>query len=221
MKNNKKNLIKAILIFIIYFIYSSVLGSIFHSLSLNSVLSSLLSDIVFILIISYFYKDSLKEDINRFKKIGLKEIIKNVIGWTFVILVANIFIGLIINTLAPTYASKLDSNTDAITKLDLYYSVFKTMIFSIYAEELLFKKSISDFISNKVIFVIVSTLVYCAVLLLYSGVNSEYILFEFLKYFTVYLLFSIAYVKNEDNIIMLMIIKFTYQLIPLIILLTS
>ena len=221
MRINRKSLIKAILIFIIYFVYSNAFFSIFNILFKNSSIAYLLSDILFIAIITYFYKDSIIRDWKKINKIKKTDLLKKVFGWFFIIFVSFILMGLIINEISPNYVSKLDSNTDAIKQLALYYSIFKTMIFSIYAEELLFKKSISEIINNKVLIVIVSTIIYSLVLLLYSGLNSEYLLLDFIKYFTIYLLFSIAYVKNDNNIITLMLIKLVYQIIPLIILLTN
>ena len=221
MKNKRKNLIKAVLIFIIYFIYSYIFNYIFNIIFNDHNISYLLSDISFILIIFYFYKDSIIKDFKKLKKIPKTKILKNVFGWFFIILVAFILMGLIINEAFPNYVSRLDSNTYAIKELSLYYSVFKTMIFSICAEELLFKKSISEVINNKVLFVIISTLIYSLVLLVYSGLNKEYLFLDFIKYFTIYSLFSVAYVKNDNNIITLMMIKFVYQIIPLIMLLTN
>ena len=107
-----------------------------------------------------------------------------------------------------------DSNT-----LNLTYKIFKTMVFAIVAEELIFRESISDVIKNKWVFILVSASVYTLINFAFVGFSSKTIVLDILSYFLPALLFSYAYTKYNNNIILLMLIKFTYQLVPLTLLL--
>lgn len=92
------------------------------------------------------------------------------------------------------------------------------MIFGVVAEELLFRESISDVIKNNVMFVIVSSLLYTLMNFLYSDLTIEYVWIYILMYLLPSFLFSLAYVYNKNNILMLMLIKFVYNLFPITIL---
>ena len=107
-----------------------------------------------------------------------------------------------------------DSNT-----LNLTYKIFKTMVFAIVAEELIFRESISDVIKNKWVFILVSASVYTLINFAFVGFSSKIIVLDILSYFLPALLFSYAYTRYNNNIILLMLIKFTYQLVPLTLLL--
>lgn len=217
-------LIKTLLVFISYLLYSNVISVVFSTFKItNTTMISFLADLIFLVCIIFVYRDNLKNDFENLKKdYKISNIIKTVIIWVVIIFVFNILMGAITEMIYPNMAA--DDNTNAITSLldaSTFYTIFKTMIFAVVAEELLYRESISDLVKNKYIFIIISSIIYTIMNFIFVGFESDIIVMDILSYFLPALLFSTAYVKNNNNIIILMLIKFFYNLIPLIILLSG
>jgi len=124
--------------------------------------------------------------------------------------------------LVPVISNTTDENSNAIDNLfgiSTIYTLFKTLVFATIAEELLFKKSIHECISNKIIFIIVSGLIYSTLNIVFSILTFEFLFIDFLPYFLFSTVLSIAYLNNDNNIIVVILIKFFYNLIPTILLL--
>ncbi len=218
-------LLKAVSIYLIYFLYTYY-ASYFVELfpSVNSSLIMFALDMIFMIIITSFYWTNIKTDIQKMKeKQSWKKIFKLVVLGVLGLLVLNIVMGAISSLFFPDSASYADSNTQAIqglANLSMIYTVFKTMIFSVIAEELLFRKTLSDYIDNNIIFVLVTALIYTVMNFIFTvQESSSYFLVEFAIYFLPALLLSYIYVKNDRNVILIMLIKLIYNLIPLTILL--
>jgi membrane protease YdiL (CAAX protease family) len=221
MNNLKSNkLLKTFLIFLIYFFFSYFFSSIIESFGLNKILLSFISDLIFLIFIIFWYKRDIIEDFKDLKKdYKLRRIFKIVIFWVVLIFVLNILMGLLTEMFIPNLST--DQNTSILYKIaqiSLPYALFKAMIFGVVAEELLFRESISDVIKNNVMFVIVSSLLYTLMNFLYSDLTIEYVWIYILMYLLPSFLFSLAYVYNKNNILMLMLIKFVYNLFPITIL---
>lgn len=219
-KQNK--IIKMLITFICYFAYFKVVSIICTTLGLkNDVLVSFIADFIFLIGIIFAYKNNLKNDFKKLKKnYKVSRIIKVVLLGALVIFVFNFFMGAVTELLFPNL--EVDSNTESITNLQsisLVYTIFKTMIFAVIAEELLYRETIGDIIDNKALFIIISSVVYTIMNFIFVGIDSNLVFFHFIIYFLPALIFSTIYIKNDKNIIILMLIKFTYQIIPLTILL--
>lgn len=217
-------LIKTLLVFISYLLYSNVISVVFSTFKVtNTTMISFLADLIFLVCIIFVYKDNLKNDFENLKKdYKISNIIKTVIIWVVIIFVSTILMGAITEMIYPNVAA--DDNTNAITSLldaSTFYTIFKTMIFAVVAEELLYRESISDVVKNKYLFVVISSIIYTIMNFIFVGFESNIIAMYVLIYFLPALLCSTAYVKNNNNIIILMLIKFFYNLIPLIILLSG
>lgn len=213
-------LIKTLLVFISYLLYSNVISVVLSTFKItNATMLSFLADLIFLICIVFAYRDNLKKDFENLKKdYKISSIIKTIIIWVVIIFVFNILMGAITEMIYPNMAT--DDNTNAMStlfKTSMSYSLFKTMIFAVVAEELLYRKSISDVVKNKYIFIVISSIVYTIMNFIFVGFESDIIVMDILSYFLPALLFSTAYVKNNNNIIILMLIKFTYNLIPTII----
>jgi len=91
------------------------------------------------------------------------------------------------------------------------------MCFSIVAEELLFRESLSKCVDNNILFVLISAIVYTAMNFVFTTESIDFI--QLLAYFLPALVFSTIYIKTERNIIIVMLVKFVYNLIPFTILL--
>lgn len=213
-------LIKTLLVFISYLLYSNVISVVLSTFKItNATMLSFLADLIFLICIVFAYRDNLKKDFENLKKdYKISSIIKTIIIWVVIIFVFNILMGAITEMIYPNMAT--DDNTNAMStlfKTSISYSLFKTMIFAVVAEELLYRESISDVVKNKYIFIVISSIIYTIMNFIFVGFESDIIVMDILSYFLPALLFSTAYVKNNNNIIILMLIKFTYNLIPTII----
>ncbi len=213
----QERLIKTIVAFLCYFVYSQVFSSLFGS----SIIINFIADIIFLIGIVLAYKDNLSEDYKDLKKnYNIKKIIKIIVFWVIIIFVFNIIMGALTEALIPNM--DLDNNTQAINSLfqvSSLYTIFKTMIFAIVAEELLFRESVHDIIKNKWMFIIISSIIYTIINFVWTGFTEKTLWNNMLSYFVPSIVLSYAYYKNKSNIIVLMLIKFVYQLIPLTILL--
>lgn len=219
-KNINEKLIKTLTVFICYFLYSNVISIILTTLKItNTTIVSFIANFLFLIGIVLAYKDNLKEDFENLKKnYKPSKIIKTVIIWVIIIFALNILMGALTELLFPNMA--VDDNTDAMStmfKTSVLYSLFKTMVFAVIAEELLFRESISDVIKDKYLFIIISSIVYTILNFIFVGFDSTTIIMDMISYFVPALILSTAYVKNDNNIIILMLIKFVYNLIPTII----
>lgn len=208
-----KALLKTISVFFVYFFYSYILNSLFN----GSIIASFIADILFMIGIVFAYKENLKEDIKTLKnKYNVGKIIKTILIWVIIIIFFNFFMGFITDLIFPN--AQLDENSLSIRNLfgvSAFYTIFKTMLFGIVAEELLFRESIGEIIKNKWLFIIISSLIYTIINFAFTGLNDQNLFLSILTYFLPALIFSTAYYKNDKNIIILMMIKFIYQLIPL------
>lgn len=218
LKANK--LLKTILIFLIYFCFSYLFSGIIEIFGLNKILLSFISDLLFLILIIFWYKGDLAEDFRNLKKdYKFGRLAKIVIFWVVLIFVLNLLMGLLTELIIPNLST--DQNTSILYKIaqtSLPYALFKAMIFGVVAEELLFRESISDVIKNGVMFVLISSLLYTLMNFLYADLTMEYIWMYILMYLLPSFLFSLAYVYNKNNILILMIIKFVYNLLPITIL---
>lgn len=213
-------LIKTLLVFISYLLYSNVISVVFSTFKItNTTMISFFADLAFLICIVFVYKDNLKDDFKNLKNdYKISKIVKTVIMWVVIIFVFNILMGALTEIIDPNMA--FDNNSSAIISLlssSMFYTIFKTMIFAVIAEELLFRESVSDVVKNKYLFILVSSVIYTLLNFIFIGFNYKTIFADLLTYFLPALLLSTAYVKNNNNIIILMLIKFFYNLIPLVV----
>lgn len=229
-KLRTNDLLKTILMFFFYFAYTNITSLICQILGVSYDLTvALYADCIFMLIIVFVYQNNIKKDLKDIKKnYSWKKLIKTIFIWVIIILSFMMLSGIITTLIFPGFGKIID-NADANTQkiVDLYnisslYTIFKTMIFAVVAEELLFRESIRDIINNKWLFIIISAVIYTIMNFVYTdltikniGILIIYILMSLIPA----LLSSIAYIKNNSNIIIYMLIKLVYNLIPLTILL--
>lgn len=223
-KNASEKLIKTLLVFICYLLYSNVISIVFSTFNIvNTTLISFVADLIFLICIVFAYRENLKNDLKDLKEnYKVIDAIKTVVLWFAIIFIFNICMGVLTDLLWPAASNMQDGNTKLLfdsNTLNLTYKIFKTMVFAIVAEELIFRESISDVIKNKWVFILVSASVYTLINFAFVGFSSKIIVLDILSYFLPALLFSYAYTKYNNNIILLMLIKFTYQLVPLTLLL--
>lgn len=220
----KEKFIKATLILFSYLFYTQIFSYFLNAFGVNDIVTvSFVADLIFLFGIVCLYRKNMKKGFFEF--FDKKNVRKNVFKiFKYVLLMYCSLLALIIigELLFPGVQYNGENTTalyDLLT-LSAIYTIFKTMIFAVIAEELVFKKSIRNIINNKILFVLVSALIYAIMNVMYS--SGSYITFyDFLTYFILASVTAYAYVKNNDNIFLVMVIKFIYNLIPLSIMLAG
>lgn len=212
------NLLKTIMVFVIYLIYTSIVTIVVSNFGLNNeILISFIADILFLVFILLIYKDKIKKDGDLYYKTKpFKRRLLKVLYWVVIIVAANILGSLLSILLIGTSSSE---NNVAVLGLPYIYKIFKTLIFSSIAEELVVKQSIRDVIDNNILFIIVSTLIYSSMNIMYTNLEGVALLANMIPYALFAIVTGVLYIKNKDNIYMVMVIKMLYTVIPLFIVL--
>ncbi len=217
----KDKLMKLFLVFFVYFAYTMYASSLFGMLGIgDNILASFIGDIIFSAFVIYTYRKNLKSDFKKTKKLSLKNLILTILKWVALVFVFVIVCGFITEIIFPNQNN--DANNAAIYNLysiSTWYTIFKIMIFGTLVEEILYRESIRDNVKNNFLFVLISSVVYTFMNTIFVGFTEGAAVLGILTNFLPAIFWSIAYLKNNDNIILLSLIKFTYNLIPLTILL--
>ena len=216
---DEKKLFKAVLVFLVYFFYVNI----FTSLMGNTISTILIGDILFLCLIVYLYKDSIIKSYNKLKKQKFSKTIIKAVGYAFALLVVYMVAGMILMEIFPELEN-FDGNTTAIYSIysiDTIYTIFKTLIFATIAEELLFKETIREIIKQNVLYIIISSIIYAFVNVMYNDLSLLVTWLNVIPYLLFAILLNIIYVKNNNNICLVFLIKFFYTLIPLAVLLSG
>ena len=221
LKKEESPLNKVILLYVVYFLYT-MLGSMLASkLNIsNSAYIMMPADILFLVFSVVMYKNNLKNDFQKFKRTKILKTIGTIVLGIVSIIILNGIMGVLTDFFLPDV--NMDSNTSAMLTLlrtSPIYAFFKVLIFATIAEEILFRESISTCVKDNILFIIFSALIYTMMNFIFN--SSTLTLVDLLVYFVPALLFSFIYIKNDRNIIIVMIIKFIMQFIPFIMLLVK
>lgn len=214
--------IKTAILFIWYLFSNMLIGDILAIFKINDrLMINFVSDILFMFIALILYRKDIIFSIKRFNneyKLSTK---------IFIIMkyVSLIFVVISIYGIIVSIIFKCESVTDAnmnsfyiYAKTSPLYAVLKSLIFAVIAEELLFKKSIRDLITNNILFIIISGSIYAFMNIAYTDLSFISAI-TFIRCFIFSSILSYIYIKNDDNIFMVMLVKFFYNLIPLLLLL--
>lgn len=209
MENKVKTVFQALIILILFFTYPFI----FDALALvfgikNELLPLIFGDVIFLILMILCYKKDLILDWKNFK-------------FNFPLLFGSflfiLFFGIIINVLISIFTPDkvIANNYQALADLNIVYIIFKTLIFSIVAEELVFRKALGKAINNKIVFVLFSAIIYTIGNVIYWDLTLITTWLNAISYFVIYLILSVVYVKYNYNIYSAMLIKFLYNLISL------
>ena len=217
-----QKMLKLVGIYLLYFLYSKIAGFFAQTITLmNGKAIYLIFDLFFLCFICFLYYKNLKKDFEDLKKnFSFKKILFIVLFYIGASFLVNILFGLIRMTFFPDVV--LDENTQSIQNLALVspiYAIFKAMIFGVIAEEVLYRESLSECVSDNLLFILISSLIYTILPFVFS--TQDISVMNLLSYFLPSLLISTIYVKYNRNIIIVMIMKFVYNLIPLAILISE
>ena len=213
------SMIRAVVLYLVYFLYTVVASSLVSALNVaNTAYVMMPADILFAVFAVFMYRKGLKECVQKLKKKKVLKIIGSVAIGVVAIFALNIIMGAVTDIFFPEYA--VDSNTGAmldLLKQSPVYAFFKVLIFAPVAEEILFRESISSCVKNNVLFIFLSAIIYTGMNFVFSTDALTFL--DLLIYFLPAVLFSFLYVKNDRNIIVIMLIKFIMNLIPFAVLL--
>ncbi len=212
-------LVKTLLVVIFFFTYNIICNSILTILGVqNEVITMFLADAIFLFFILILYGKKIIKDFKEYHKNNkISKRLKTILIGFVILFFINIGSGIILDTIFPNIPG--DENTTALYSLDTLYTIFKVLIFSIIAEELVFRKAIGEVIDNKIAFVLISSIIYSLTLILYSDLTDITTWINVINYFAIYLTLSIVYVRHNKNIYPVMMMKFLLNIVPVAILL--
>lgn len=219
---NKQKIMKAVLVFIAYFAYNMVVNCFCEVLGIKDpIMISFIADILFSVVIIFFYRKEIYKSICDFRKdYSFKKRFVVVILGVLILFVLNI-LGGIVSEMLFSDLYDVDQNTTMIYELanmSTIYTIFKTLIFASIVENIVFRVSIRELVRNNFAFIIVSSLIYALVNVMYSDFTLLTIV-DMVQYFLISFTLSSIYVKYKDSIYPVMMILFCYNMIPLAILL--
>jgi len=219
---NKQKIMKAVLVFIAYFAYNMVVNCFCEVLGIKDpIMISFIADILFSVVIIFFYRKEIYKSICDFRKdYSFKKRFVIVVLGVLILFVLNI-LGGIVSEMLFSDLYDVDQNTTMIYELanmSTIYTIFKTLIFASIVENIVFRVSIRELVRNNFAFIIVSSLIYALVNVMYSDFTLLTIV-DMVQYFLISFTLSSIYVKYKDSIYPVMMILFCYNMIPLAILL--
>lgn len=219
---NKQKIMKAVLVFIAYFAYNMVVNCFCEVLGIKDpIMISFIADILFSVVIIFFYRKEIYKSICDFRKdYSFKKRFVVVILGVLILFVLNI-LGGIVSEMLFSDLYDVDQNTTMIYELanmSTIYTIFKTLIFASIVENIVFRVSIRELVRNNFAFIIVSSLIYALVNVMYSDFTLLTIV-DMVQYFLISFTLSSIYIKYKDSIYPVMMILFCYNMIPLTILL--
>lgn len=211
-ENNFFRFFKVLLLFVLYIVNNFIISMVFSKIGINnSILMIFIADLIFLFISVLLYKKDLMIDFYKLKKNYniIKIIIKN--------LILIFCINIIISFIASFFTGDIEelNSIQNLVNESIPYLIFKSLIFSPIAETILFQKSIKSITNSKVLYMLSSTLIFVLMNIAYMDFSSCFFIFDIIGYFSMALVFSYMYIKN-DNIFPIMMTKFLYNIIPLV-----
>lgn len=213
-KQNYTKLFTSICVIILYFIWPYFINSVLSILKISEPLSvylTLAADFALMLVIVWIYFDGLKKDFQSLKNNLKKLILKGgkifLIGFILYTLVSSIFVLLVPNAVNDNANSLLN----VFDKSPLFLFII-TMFYYPIIEELVFKKTFKDVLTNKWFFIIATAIINASfeVVLSYQNV---YNLVNIVPTAVFYGMLSYIYYET-NNIIVSMVYRMIYNLLP-------
>ena len=206
MKNNitKKILITISLIVLLLFwqaipvIILALLKINFNNMpKIMKVLISFASDLLLLILLLFIYRKTIKKDLHNYFNKNIKEhLLLSFKTWLMgfgIMIVSNIIITLLTN-------GQLSQNEESVRELiDMYpfYMLFQLMIYAPITEEIIFRKSIKDIFHNKVLYIIVSGLIFGGLHVITSLENPLGFLY-LIPYCSLGCIFAYLYQKTDN-----------------------
>ncbi len=201
MNNKTKNILKSIGIIFLLLTFSSLFFLIFN---INKEIISdreyliyySVSNLILLGIFIYIYKNTITKDLSYFKKNFLKNFFISFKYWLIGLIIMYISNYIITHILNMNIASNEISVRNFINISPLLM-LFNTCIYSPITEELAFRKSIKDCISNKWIYILTSGLSF-GLLHIINNINSPLSLLYLIPYGAFGITFATLYYKTNN-----------------------
>ena len=206
MKDKKdKNIVRLLLIFIAYYCISFYFS---HISGYGKVANLFIKDLAMIAVAILIYFGDIRKDFKKTKRSKKKY---KYLLWSIGIYAAIILINAIIYKFYPNirFLNETDKNNlffQEYLNISIYYVIFKVVIFTAIVETTLYNLSFRKVLNNDVFFIVVSALVYTYFNYLFTGFNKELIIGALIIRFIPCCLYNFAYIKNDNNIVALMVI---------------
>ena len=202
MKIKIKEIIKFILIFLLYLLYSDIIIIILTKLGVNIKIlpSNLKIAIMFLINLSLmimlfiFYSKSIKENLKDLK-LNFKSYIKD----NFKYYVIGLLIMIISNIIISFFVEGNSTNETLIREyinIMPIYMIFSSCIYAPFAEEMVFRKSLRNCFNNKVLYILLSGLIFGSMHLL-SASNLVELVF-LIPYSSLGCVFAYMYYKTNN-----------------------
>lgn len=215
MKDSKK-IILNIFMFLFYFIYQLIIIAIISlfKIKLNNNFEKeiylFITSLIYMFIVILVYKKELKKD---FKSFNLKLVIKYIPIYIIGIILMGIC-SCIVTNITGIQISKNETVVRQSIKLFPIYMCFSTVIYAPFVEEITFRKTFKNIINDRILFVLISGIIFGLVHMSVSN-NPYNELLMIIPYIIMGIDFSYIYYKS-DNIFTTITLHSIHNLILLI-----
>lgn len=215
--SNKKKIILNIFMFLFYFIYQLIVIAIvgLFNISINNnhnkELYLLISSLIYFIIVILIYKKELKIDLKKFN-------IKTLIKYIPIYIIGLIFMAIssyVISKITNIETSQNETLVRQYIKLFPIYMSFSTVLYAPIVEEITFRKTFRNIINDKVLFILISGIMFGIIHISISN-NTTNDLLMIIPYLIMGIDFSYIYYKS-DNIFTTITIHSIHNLVLLII----
>lgn len=202
MKIKIKEIIKFILIFLLYLLYSDIIIIILTKLGVNikvlpnnlKIAIMFLINLSLMIMLFIFYSKSIKENLKDLK-LNFKSYIKN----NFKYYVIGLLIMIISNIIISFFVEGNSTNETLIREyinIMPIYMIFSSCIYAPFTEEMVFRKSLRNCFNNKVLYILLSGLIFGSMHLL-SASNLVELVF-LIPYSSLGCVFAYMYSKTDN-----------------------
>lgn len=202
MKIKIKEIIKFILIFLLYLLYSDIIIIILTKLGVNikvlpnnlKIAIMFLINLSLMIMLFIFYSKSIKENLKDLK-LNFKSYIKN----NFKYYVIGLLIMIISNIIISFFVEGNSTNETLIREyinIMPIYMIFSSCIYAPFTEEMVFRKSLRNCFNNKVLYILLSGLIFGSMHLL-SASNLVELVF-LIPYSSLGCVFAYMYYKTNN-----------------------
>ena len=213
---NKKKIILNIFMFLFYFIYQVALIMIINLFkikldsSFEKSLYLFITSLIYMFIVILVYKKELNYDIKNFK---IKTIFKYIPIYLIGIILM-VISSYIVTSITGIQTSQNETTVRQYIKLLPIYMCFSTVIYAPFVEEITFRKTFKNIMNDKILFVLISGIIFGLVHMSASN-NSYNELLMIIPYIIMGIDFSYIYYKS-DNIFTTITLHSIHNLILLI-----
>lgn len=202
MKIKIKEIIKFILIFLLYLLYSDIIIIILTKLGVNikvlpnnlKIAIMFLINLSLMIMLFIFYSKSIKENLKDLK-LNFKSYIKN----NFKYYVIGLLIMIISNIIISFFVEGNSTNETLIREyinIMPIYMIFSSCIYAPFTEEMVFRKSLRNCFNNKVLYILLSGLIFGSMHLLSASSLVELVFL--IPYSSLGCVFAYMYYKTNN-----------------------